>query len=102
MSKANASNAVRFLKHSVKKGELSARVYYSTGRIYVRDDSGRVTNETEAVVTLYAKSYGDDLFSIFPELAQNGSDLMSDYHEKDRVHIKPTHPLYQAALAAAH
>jgi hypothetical protein len=51
-------------------------------------------------VTIYAKTYAGDLFPIFSN-AQNATDSMTDYFEKDRVRFFEGDEHYEAARAAA-
>jgi TFIIF-interacting CTD phosphatase-like protein len=54
-------------------------------------------------VTLYAKSYLNDLHKVFSDTAiyQNDTDPMSDYFDAGRVRIFSSHPLFSEAAARA-
>lgn len=85
----------RFLKHSVKLGDLKARVTYSAFRM----------NSTGAkCVTLYAKDFnsGRALAEIFAGVGfEDNTDTQADYFEKGLVRILKSSPHYPAALARA-
>lgn len=80
---------IKFQKYYVTDGVSKVRVYYSHGML---------TTGKECV-TLYAKSYAGNLGKIFGSLAENNSDMQTDYFEKDKVRIYSDNPLYNAALA---
>ena len=52
-------------------------------------------------MTIYAKSYCDNLSPIFGAAVKNGTDIQTDYFEKDAVRLFPGDALYEAALARA-
>jgi hypothetical protein len=91
---------IRFQKHYVTDGSNKARVRYSNGSIYVREN-GRVVG-TQPAITLYAKDYlaGRTLEWIFQDVGgyENNTDSQTDYFEKGLVRIFPTSPLWAAAL----
>lgn len=84
---------IKFNKHNVTDTETKAkcRVYY--------DLDNRI--DDRKCVTLYAKDYSGDLFAIFPKDAENDSDLMIDYFEKDQVNLFEDHPEYAKARLRA-
>lgn len=79
---------IKFQKYYVTDGATKVRCWYML-------DSRR------KCVTLFAKDYGNTLGMIFPEECSNGTDIMTDYFEKDRVVFFEDHPLYPAARARA-
>jgi len=85
---------IQLKKHFVKNTETGAkaRVFYSHGEIYTK------TGETQEVVSLYAKDYGDQLSPVFGLRAENNSHYQSDYVERDHVRILPTDDLFKEAL----
>lgn len=86
---------IKFNKYNVTNTETKekARVHYSIGN---RTD-GRTC------VTIYEKSYGNQLHKVFKGAAevQNDSDMMTDYFENSRVVLFENHPLYEAARKQA-
>lgn len=91
MSTTTAAPAVRFMKYFITDGTVRAGVRYSLDN---RIDGRKC-------VTLYAKTYMDNLFHFFPDDAKNDTDICSDYHEKDRVVLFEDHPMYAAARTSA-
>jgi hypothetical protein len=83
---------VKLMKHYAQNTETGAkaRCWYSRGNLIKIGDA----------VTVYAKSYLDNLASVFGE-AENNSDIMTDYFEKDRVRILPGDPLFARACELA-
>ena len=62
---------------------------------------GKLINFPEGTITIYKRDYGHFSAGIAAAFAvENDSDLMTDYFEKDRIRVKPDHPLYQQVLAA--
>lgn len=64
----------------------------------------------EGTITIYAREY---CYGAYPHrwvgfsaeirnafLVENDSDILSDYSEKDRIHVTPAHPLYPQVKAA--
>lgn len=90
--------AIRFQKHYVTDGQRKARVTYSEGHIFAKDDGFKTLREC---ITLYAKGYadGDVLGELFPATYFNDSDSMTDYSEKGLVRFFPGDALYAAAKA---
>ena len=92
---------ISFKKHYVTNGTDKARVSYSEGDIYTREN-GRITG-TRHAITLYAKSYRDGrtLGAIFADVGgyENNTDSQTDYFEEGHVRIFPDSPLWEAALA---
>lgn len=80
---------IEFKKHYVidKATGKKARVWYS------------LDNRTDGrkCVTLYAKSHRDRLFDVFPNDAENNTDIMTDYFEKDKVRLFEGNPVYAIA-----
>lgn len=55
----------------------------------------------EGTITIYAQNYtgfSREVWEVFE--VENDSDLMTDYFEKDRIRVKPSHPLYAQVLKA--
>jgi hypothetical protein len=68
------------------------RCWYSRGSLRTAPDA----------VTIYAKTYCDNLSDVFPaDRVENDTDTMTDYFEKDRVRILPGDPLWDEACAMA-
>ena len=84
---------IKLMKHYAQNTETGTkcRCWYSRGNLLKLGDA----------VTVYAKSYADSLSPIFGDTVQNGSDLMTDYFEKDRVRILPGSPLWDRACELA-
>ena len=82
--------SIEFKKHFVKNTEngTKCRVYYSHCTLI----NGR------KAVTLYAKDYSDKLFPVMGDSVENDSDMMTDYHERDRCRIYEGDALYESAL----
>jgi len=75
---------IKVKKYYVQKDDNKAKVWYSLGCL--KSFPGR------ECITLYAKTYDDNLSKIFNN-AENESDMMIDYFEKDKVRIfKDTMP----------
>lgn len=80
---------IRVLKHGIRYKGKYHRAWYSKGKLI---------NHPEGTITVYARDY-----SPLPQVLkpQNDSDAMTDYFEKDRARIEPTHPLYNEFLKLA-
>lgn len=91
--KPGKASKIKFNLHNVVNLETGekCRVHYSL--------DNRIDNRK--CVTLYAKDYQDDLFSVFPDNAKNDSDSITDYYEKDRINIFEENPHYKAARLTA-
>ncbi len=90
------ASTIRFLKHCVKSGGLTARVHYS------------LDNHISGCpcVTIYAKDYGPEFDGIFGPLSKNDTDIQSDYIVRSRANIfepaaSEDRSLYEAARACA-
>jgi len=82
---------IQVLKHSVKVNGEKIRCAYR---------KGPVTGLPADTITIYAKDYGDRFpDELCPE--ENRTDMSSDYFEKSRARIVPTHPLYNDFLKHA-
>lgn len=63
--------------------------------------SGALLHHPEGTITIYSRDYShftkdiNDAFEV-----ENDSDLMTDYFEKDRIRVLPSHPLYNQVLEA--
>ena len=52
-------------------------------------------------ITIYAKTYSGFSAEVWEAFdVANDSDTMTDYFEKDRIRVKPNHPLYQEVAKA--
>lgn len=82
---------IKFNKHHVTDGTTKARIWYS------------LDNRTDGrkCVTMYEKDYTGKLSALFPAATINGTDIMTDYFEKDRTVLFEDHPLYAEARARA-
>ncbi len=63
---------------------------------------GNLLNAPEGTITIYASTYhgfSREVWEAFD--VRNDSDSMTDYFEKDRVRVRPDHPLYAQVLKAA-
>ena len=75
---------IKVKKYYVQKDNYKCKVIYSLGNLN--------SQPNRDCITLYAKTYDDNLSKIFNN-AENESDMMTDYFEKDRVRIfKDTMP----------
>jgi hypothetical protein len=81
---------VKFLKKGIKIDGKYFPVWYSTGKLI---------NHPEGTITIYARSY--DRFPAFGMEVENGTDIQTDYFEKDKVRVEPSHPLYPVVAKAA-
>ncbi len=83
---------VRLMKHFCQNEATGAkaRCWYNRANLIKIGDA----------VTVYAKSYREDLAAVFGT-AENDSDMMTDYFEKDRVRILPNNPLFARACELA-
>lgn len=89
--------AIRFMKHYVTDGQVKARVFYTRGQRYVKQpDGSRVLRDG---VSIYAKDYGRTLRQFPALMAENGTDISTDYIEQDSAFLLPEHPMHAAALA---
>ena len=55
----------------------------------------------DGTITIYAKTcsgFSAEVWEAFD--VANDSDTMTDYFEKDRIRVKPSHPLYQEVAKA--
>jgi hypothetical protein len=68
---------LKFNKFNVKNTEtgVSTKIWYSLDNRY----------DKKKCVTLYAKEYDNQLYTLFPEKYVNNTDTMTDYFEKGRV-----------------
>jgi hypothetical protein len=88
----DVSDGVRLMRHfcqNTKTGAKARCTYSRTG-----------LNTLGDAVTVYAKGYNDNLAAVFGA-AENNSDIMTDYFEKDRVRILPDSPLFARACEMA-
>lgn len=74
------------------KGDKLQRAHYSAGELY---------NHPAGTLTIYARDYGRFSAKVRACFAvQNDTDTMTDYFDKDRIRVIPTHPLYPQVKAA--
>jgi hypothetical protein len=79
---------IKFLRKGIRHNGQYIPVWYSKGNYTAQ--SGLPQN----TITIYAKRYDRHLpSSLMPE---NESDGMTDYFEKDRARIRPTHKYYKS------
>jgi hypothetical protein len=84
---------LRFMWNGIKVGTQGKlqRAQYSDGIL---------CNRPVGTITIYARDYGGfsaevaDAFTI-----QNDTNSQTDYFEKDRILVEPSHPLYAAVKA---
>lgn len=60
---------------------------------------GQLISYPSGTITIYGKHYKDfskGVHEVFK--VENGTDIMTDYFEDDRIRVEPTHPLYAAVL----
>lgn len=65
--------------------------------------NGALLHHPAGTITIYSKEYSHfhkEIYEAFE--VENDSDMMTDYFEKDRIRVLPTHPLYQSVLCAMH
>ncbi|HXI90483.1 MAG TPA: hypothetical protein VNH18_29495 [Bryobacteraceae bacterium] len=62
---------------------------------------GQLLNSPTGTITIYARDYASFSAEIRAAFnVENGSDMMTDYFEKDRIRVTPSHPLH-ALIAEA-
>jgi hypothetical protein len=76
---------IKYNLYNVKKGDLSARVWYTLDN----------RTDEKKCITIYARDYSHDLGQIFPENYENNSDSMTDYFEKGTVRLFEDYPNFQ-------
>ncbi len=84
---------LKFFYNGIKgeTGKLQ-RCFYSNGALL---------RHPEGTITIYSREYSHfsaDIQAAFD--VENDSDCMTDYFEKDRIRVMPSHPLYPQVLAA--
>lgn len=85
---------IQLMKFYATNGTAKVKVWYSRGSVLVG-------TERQDCVTIYAKDYNDRMTPVFGEAVQNGTDMMTDYFEKDKVRIFPSNPLWAEACDRA-
>lgn len=97
ISEAAAARAampkLKFFYNGIKDadGKLQ-RVWYSNAKLL---------NEPDGTITIYARTHKPLSATVNAAFkVENDSDLMTDYFEKDRIRVRPTHPLYPEVAAA--
>jgi hypothetical protein len=81
---------VKFLKKGIKVNGAYHAVRYSTGP-YTKE-----SGLPESTITIYVKGYES-----IPECGleiKNDTDSQQDYFCKDKIRIRPDHPMYNEAL----
>lgn len=96
-----AAEAARVIEHAPlfywngikdQRGAKLQKCWYS---------DGEMRNHPAGTLTIYGRDYSgfsELVCACFP--VQNDSDLQTDYFEKDRIRVIPTHPLYPQVKAA--
>jgi hypothetical protein len=81
---------LKFIWNGIKLDGKLYRAHYSLGK---------VIGQPAETITIYAKNY-----KRFPAIAgltvQNDSDIMTDYHETDRIRVRPDNVHYAAVKSA--
>lgn len=83
-------NTYKILKHGIKSEGKYYRAWYSKAKFL---------NHPKGTITVYAKCILDGLPKCMKP--ENNTEIMTDYFEKDRVRIIPTHPRYNEFLTYA-
>jgi hypothetical protein len=90
LDKEGGGTMLKFIWNGIKLDGKLYRAHYSLGG---------VIGQPAETITIYAKDY-----IRFPAIAgftvQNDSDIMTDYHETDRIRVGPDNPHYEAVKAA--
>lgn len=74
------------------KGAKLQKAYYSDGAL---------TRHPAGTLTIYARDYAHFSAQVHAAFTvENDSDLMTDYFDRDRIRVIPTHPLYPQVRAA--
>ena len=78
---------IQFFWNGIKvNGGKLQRCYYSDGAL---------VNSPAGTITLYAKDYSGFSAEVAETFTvKNDSDSQTDYFEKDRARVEPSHPLY--------
>ena len=81
---------IKFMWNGIKADGKLYKAWYNKSSLI---------NYPKDVITIYAKEYKS-----FPKVKgltiENDSDLMTDYHEKDRIRVTPDNPYYEKVLEA--
>jgi hypothetical protein len=84
---------IKFLYNGIKKDDKLYKASYYKGS-YTKESS-----IPEGTITIFAKEYGH-----FPNIEGlekiNETDIMTDYFEKDRIHVQPDNQYYNDVNAA--
>lgn len=84
---------LKFFYNGIKgsDGKLQ-KAYYSEGKLL---------NHPDGTITIYGKNYSGFSAEVNQTFeVENGTDIMSDYFEQDRIRVTPAHPLYAQVRAA--
>ena len=82
--------SIKFMWNGIKVNGTLYRCWYSDSKL---------TNHPEATITIYAKDY-KSLPVIDGLQAQNDTDIMTDYFEKDRIRVTPDNQYYASITQA--
>jgi len=84
---------LKFFYNGIKGGDGKLqRCFYSASALL---------HHPEGTITIYSREYSrftKDIQETFD--VENDSDCMTDYFEKDRIRVMPSHPMYAQVLAA--
>src|SRR5713101_7296753 len=62
---------------------------------------GELISYPKGTLTIYARKYDGFSQGVHDAFAvENGTDMQTDYYEKDRIRVLPSHPLYAQVKAA--
>lgn len=90
---APAAAPLRFLWNGIKEdGGKLQRAWYSDGATY---------SHPAGTITVYARTYAGFSRAVAESFhIENGTDIVTDYFEKDAIYVEPSHPLFHAVRAA--
>jgi len=81
---------IKFVWNGIRVDGKLYRAWYSESAL---------KNHEAGTITIYARDY-KSLPSIAGLTIQNETDMMTDYFEKDKVRVVPSHPMHTAIHAA--
>jgi len=62
---------------------------------------GKYVNHPDGTITIHARDYRRFSSGVRAEfVVENGTDIMTDYFEEDRIRVEPTHRLYADVRSA--
>lgn len=92
----NGTQTLRFFWNGIKGSDKKLQLAWYSG--------GELLNHPAGTITIYARDYVGFSKEVHAQFTvENNTDSMTDYFEKDRIRVTPTHALYaqvQGALAA--